>query len=332
MEPRWDDEVLAVKADSGRVRRYRRLQSWYREHQLGVEAGTIKPSAGDERARRAGNYLPIDGRTPSGLNFISAEAFAHAEQRIEQGVAEKAALDPVRLRRNMLSSMPMCFNIFGTLRARPALLRQLLNALIPSLDVAEVEDAQCEVAPLPIDSYLGDKSAFDAAIFFTDTSGDRRFLAVETKYTETFSPKVYDEIAHPLYVDACNFGWFNDGALEVLKQVKTNQLWRNTMLASALQHHGNEKFGSFARGDVLVLCLAEDKGASACVSSVREHLSDPGRLQHVTLEDLAAKAAGIDGLEAFSRRLASRYLNPDHIEGRPVDTTGPTHAGLTSAF
>ncbi len=335
MNPSWDDEALTIRSDSLRVRRYRRLQSWYRENQLGLKPGrsndTTTAKGVLKPARQVGSLLPFDGRSPVGVNFISREAFHHAEDRITQATSEKAALDPVRLRRNMLSSMPMCFNIFGTLRMHPNLLTELLNALLP-LNVKEVEAVICEAAPLPAADYLDDRSAFDAVIFFVDTAGSRRFLAVETKYTEAFSQLRYDEIKHPRYVDACGYGWFSDGALDVLKGIPTNQLWRNTMLASSLETNGNSVWKTFDRGDVAVFCLAEDVAAQKCVDAVRTHLVDPERLHHVTLENMTSTAAGIPGVETFARRFGNRYLHPDDLDERVVDPLGPDGRSPNSVF
>jgi hypothetical protein len=53
MEPAWIDPSLAVDSDSSRTARFRLSQSWYREHNLGVEAGPSRrtPDASDEWAQ-----------------------------------------------------------------------------------------------------------------------------------------------------------------------------------------------------------------------------------------------------------------------------------------
>lgn len=116
------------------MRKYRRLQSWYREVQLEVETATL---AVKDRSSGAARQVVIGSRLPDvavahqpDLNFVSPEAYTHAVERIAAAKHEKAALDPNRLTRNMLSSMPLCFNVFGSLRghsAFPALLSKVLR-------------------------------------------------------------------------------------------------------------------------------------------------------------------------------------------------------------
>ena len=58
-----------------------------------------------------GNMLTVDSAA-RGLNFLSADIFELARQRVARG---SGAVEEFRLMRNMLASQPMCFNLFGPL-------------------------------------------------------------------------------------------------------------------------------------------------------------------------------------------------------------------------
>ena len=94
--------------------RMRRHQSWYRAQVLGVGCGTgPRPSS----TARYGNMLTREDGD-RGLNFVTPTAFAAARDRVAAG---GGAVEPFRLFHNMLSSMPMCFNLFGPLIDDPEL-------------------------------------------------------------------------------------------------------------------------------------------------------------------------------------------------------------------
>ena len=135
--------------------------------------------------------LPADTEAVRrGLNFLTPGVASYAEERI-QGVRRAAGtLDADRLRRNMLSSMPLCFNLFGFLRLHRDLAAQVLGQVL-NLDIARLDDGdgiagiEVEWAP-PRARHLGDRTAFDAVVAYRTGDGRRGFLGVETKYTEPF--------------------------------------------------------------------------------------------------------------------------------------------------
>ena len=102
--------ITYVASDNAVTRRERRRQSAYREDVLGIPAGTAKDG------RTLGNYLPTDDRRS---NFLSDEAADYAAGRVDVVQSEGGQLEETRLFTNMLSSMPLCFSVFGHLRAHP---------------------------------------------------------------------------------------------------------------------------------------------------------------------------------------------------------------------
>ena len=295
--PAWDSADLYPSGESGRVARYRRLQSWYREHVLHARPG----ASGNYPA--LGSYLDADevAANPR-LNFLSDAALTHAEERITQVKAEGGSLDPVRLKRNMLSSMPMCFNLFGTMRGEPDFV-EVFKELFDSAATA-ITEIVCEWAPRPTSEFLADRTAFDAVVFYETDSGPR-FCGVETKYTESFSATEYE---NPRYATVTRgSGWFAnpEKALVDLKGPKSNQLWRNVMLAAAVEAQGGH-----GTGWVAVVALADDPGAESAMRAVGSALTDSNRLKFVALESILDYAAAQQSLRDWSADFRQRYVGP----------------------
>jgi hypothetical protein len=175
----WYDPGLQVPSDPPRRASYRALQSWYRETVLGVEPGW-HPSG-----RLLGSLLPKP-RELDGLNFLDAQIAGYAKRRAWQVQQDGGTLEVGRLRRNMLSSMPLCFNLFGKLHAERSAAAKALSAVL-GLDIADIDEVLVEHAPPAAKQLLGDRTAFDAFLTYTTATGAKGFVGVETKYTEPFS-------------------------------------------------------------------------------------------------------------------------------------------------
>ena len=264
MEPdsddlRWNDPALAVKSDTRWRASYRRLQSWYRETVLGVPPG--KDHLGITRA----NMLPAAAVAKQpGLNFLTEEIAVYARTRAEEVKAEHGALDPDRLRRNMLSSMPLCFNLFGALRDYPDAAAEAFAATL-DLDIKRVFNIVVEWAPDP-ELHLHDRTAFDAIVRYSTGDGRRAFLGIETKYTEPFSPRRYCSERYVELTEDPEAGFRKD-AWKCLKASATNQLWRNALLAHSLR-----RTSEYDRGHVVVISCEGDGGADRAIAGLSAEL------------------------------------------------------------
>lgn len=293
--PAWNDPAIFPTNEHGRIAKYRRHQSWYRECVLQTAPG--KFMAYDP----LGSYLSREAvESDPSLNFLTAEAEVHAVERAAVVKEEGGALDPIRLRQNLLSSMPLCFNLFGSMRGEPAFLT-LFQEIFDSAAI-RIIDVLCEYAPQPPEDHLGDRTAFDAVVFY-ETAAGPRFMGIETKYTEPFSAKEYETERYGEVTK--DSGWFEDPATapSVLKRSKSNQLWRNMILAASL-----ESVGAHGRGSVAVVALEDDPGATKAVKILREHLTDQTRLVWAPIEALLNAADGVPELAEWSLVFRLRYV------------------------
>ena len=291
MAPKWDEPELAVGSDSKRTARYRRLQSLWRESVIGLPPGQ------DSKGKSIGSWLP----EPSASQWLTPVIAAYVETRVPEALRDGEAIEQKRLRTNLLSSQPLCFNIFGQFAAQPESAARVLSRTL-DLQIDSVDEVLVEHAPPTARTRLGDRTAFDAFVRYTHPDG-RGFLGVETKYTEPFSAPEYESSA---YFKATNDpeGWFSSGSVDIAKATSTNQLWRNCMLAQL-----TEQTDMPVTGSVVVLSVRDDPHADAAVRGMHSILKEPKRrLLHASLEELTEHALEERTMRAWACMFRSRYL------------------------
>lgn len=216
------------KSDPHFMARMRFHQSWYRDNVLDVPHG-MGPKAGD--TTKWGNMLTRESGA-KGLNFLTPEIFKVVKHRLGDA---RGTIDKYRLLHNMLSSQPMCFNLFGPLVVNHDLATEVLKLILPN-EVKKVVDVKIEYAPEPACEYLDDRTAFDAFVEFVRPDGKYGFVGIETKLTEPFSQKDYDTPAYRHWTELNDSPWPKE-SWSRLADISHNQLWRDHLLAVALRHH-----------------------------------------------------------------------------------------------
>ena len=272
-------------------RRMRWHQSWYRHEVLGVPYGN-GPNAKSTTAY--GNMLGADS-AERGMNFLSPGIHSLAEGRIAEA---HGAVEPFRLRRNLLSSQAMCFNLFGEL----ALDHELATKLARSVwgdHVGRVTSVRFEWAPGPPADYLDDATAFDAIIEYEAFDGMRGFVGVETKLTEPFSEGAYDGEKYRRWMTP-DAPWHADAASEVA-EVAHNQLWRDHLLAWSLLRHPNSEY---RHGRLCVVYHGDDHDTREVVGGYRRLLQDETTFQSLELADIVSawRPDGGEWLSMFEER------------------------------
>jgi hypothetical protein len=288
---------------TGRMRFH---QSWYRRHVLDLPPGP-NPAA---RGQLYGNMLRAeDGNR--GFNFLSAAIHRCAAARLAEN---KGAVEPFRLRNNLLSSQPMCFNLFAPLKLDLDLATAVIRSLPGVSNEIRVTDVKLEFPP-PEEQHLGDRTAFDAWIEYS--RGDRHgFIGIETKLTETFSPKEY--AFAPRYSRWLTEPgwWWQSGAEQHFKNPQFNQMWRNHLLAFAMLNQPTKRY---QEAFCAVIHHDQDTTCPMAIAAYRQHvaaLAQPTLLQWPLNEVITrwrgalADRAHHDWMNAF--RL--RYLGPSASE------------------
>lgn len=237
------------------------------------------------------------------LNFLDRNIAEYAQRRAVQIKNEGGTIDRDRLMRNMLSSMPLCFNLFGYLREHYGEAAHGLGKLL-DLDIDDIFGIEVEWAP-DRDAHLRDRTAFDAFVRYRTTDGRRAFLGVETKYTEPFSSTPYVSEHYDRLTRDMDSG-FKAGAEKRLCKPATNQLWRNALLVHSLRLTRD-----FCDGHVVVLSCEGDAGARRAITGLESELRQPSSLlRTTTYEKVVTEFATIPATRMWASEFRRRYLMP----------------------
>ena len=246
------------KGDDRFTARLRFHQSWWRHDRLGVAAGS------DQRGNTYGNYL-TEGAAADGLNFLTPAIAQYARERISSG----GGVEEFRCTRNLLSSQPMAFNLFGPLHIDSELAATLLRPLIPGgVAAAEVE---IEWAP-DSHAHLHDRTSFDAVARCRREDWSATIVAIETKLTEPFSQRHYDTPRYRSVAKASTV-WRDPQDLDLADQ-RWNQLWRNQLLVEAMRQQRDA--APDLRGVAVVVHHPDDIRCHDTVAAYRRFLTSPG--------------------------------------------------------
>ena len=250
-------------SDNRFAARMRFHQSWYRRHVLNLPPG----SNPDARGALYGSMLRHEDGM-QGYNFLNKAIHRFAEKRLDEA---QGAVAPKRLRNNLLSSQPMCFNLFAPLALDLALASRLIGSLSGLPDGLRVTEVKIEYAP-PKERHLNDNTAFDAWIAYERDGDVRGFVGIETKLTEPFSQAEYafDE-RYGRWRDQPGW-WWRPGAERVFSDRRFNQLWRNHLLAFSILHQPEQVY---QEGFCAVVYHDEDAACIRAIEAYRPQL-EPG--------------------------------------------------------
>lgn len=257
----------------------------------------------------SGRKKPLGSRISAFAAAAGANFLDPALQRLarrEMAYREPGAMiDEHRVWSNMLSSMPLAFNLFGALKLDRNLAQAVCGTLWPTL-ASEVCHVQFEHSPARGDErFTADGTAFDVFISCRDSGGAKTFIAIEVKYSEAMtepearSRSRYEELTEDcsLYADP------SDGAL---RANPLQQLWREHMLAECMIANGLYDRGVF----VCVAPKLNDPVQRACKLYRSKLLDRDGAcgFASLALEDLVS-AIREAGAYEFAAALNERYCD-----------------------
>ncbi|MGY0540926.1 PGN_0703 family putative restriction endonuclease [Nocardioides sp. YJ-D4] len=253
----WFD---ADKAGGQMMTAFKREARW-RQHRWAVdELGIV--SFGTHAGRRTFDETPVedipngtklgDGDAEAGANFLTPEIHRIARARVAEK-QDHQTLDAKRLYRDLLSSMPMAFNLFGeaSLPENHASRRRLAELFgVPD---AEPSAILFEWSPgRGSDLYTRDRTAFDVALVLGRPNAPLTVLGVETKYHEHSAKDPKPSADRPAAVarheDQTEFliavaeasGVFRPGWQDKVLDTALRQIWRDHLLALSMRNHPDQ--------------------------------------------------------------------------------------------
>lgn len=294
---------LPVASDSVFQGQLRRLQSTWREER-GLPIGT-------HRGRPLGSRLALprpiaELRADDLANYLTPtiQDLVHREVIGSRGQHDKLYGVP-RIFDDLLSSQPLCFNLFGELAADTRAATEVAKLLWPTR-VLQVTSIQFEHSPGRGDErYLGTRSAFDVYIEHTTPAGGLGFIGIEVKYHENLrgQPATIRQRARQV-ADAS--GIFPDDRSE-LERLPLQQIWLDHLLALAMLQAGEYKSGLF-----VFLYPAGNAPCAAASDRYRSLLTNTSTFERLTLESVVAAirwATRADWIEAVNHR----YFNVSRL-------------------
>lgn len=284
----------------------RLLQSLWRQDS-GLPIGTHRSQ--DGKRRKLGSRINT-ASARGGANFLNAD-IANLTRREVVYREVGAIIDQERLWTNLLSSQPLCFNLFGGLKLDQDKANTFFRTLFPDY-VEQVEGIWFEHSPGRGDpTFTADHSAFDVFVPVLTTTGESGFIAIEVKYSETMMEPAaqmrprYDELSAAA-------GVFQDPNAQALREAPLQQLWREHLLSRAMVESG-----LYAQGRFVVIHPAQNTNVAAAVRAYRRHLASPNPeetgFQAVTLEECLTTLAAI-GDQDTADALRTRYLDFARID------------------
>lgn len=285
------------------------MQSIWREDR-GLPIGSY---VGEDKKRRKVGSRISDSAGRAGFNFLTP-AIAHVVHREVAYREIGAMIDEERLYTNLLSSMPLCFNLFVPLKQELVRATSVLHELIPAF-AGTARQVLFEHSPgRGNPRFTADYSAFDALIRYVSPEGRRGFVAIEVKYSESMREPVarmrprYDELAE-------TSGLFIDPADPALRGNPYQQLWREHLLAQSMIDAGLYDEGVF-----VTIAPEHNHQVQEATAGYRALLQEPseGKVSFVdlTLEQVieAIRLSDPDHASALHRRYCDWWLVDGEIE------------------
>ena len=305
----------ADRADSPRMTAFKREARW-RQHLWATRQLRIT-EFGHHRAGGpgpGGHDVPNGTKLPpsaleTGANFLSDAILAAVEDRLRQPQPHQT-LDTTRLRGDLLSSMPMAFNLFGEAAASGAVdARSALAATfgLPA-ERAQRSSILFEWSPGRRDpDYTRDRTAFDVVLRLDLATGPPIVAGIETKYHEHCARELVpksqtsaqrrSEQTDFLVGIAETSGVFRAGWKDAILTTGLRQIWRDHLLVLSMRQHP-ERWDT--RSCYVLIYPARNISFCEVATSYQELL--------------------IDGDESFVSRTLEDVLEPAFPAGSPTRT------------
>lgn len=263
------------KADNRYQAYYRYLQSlWRASNNI-----PVKKNEGQSDNEVYGNYT-----SDPQANFMTEGIRSLVDYELSPENKGDRLIEETRLRSNLLSSQPLCFNLFGELKLHLDKASQFFDILYDNY-FKSIDKIEFEYNPARRDPRLtGDRSAFDVFVEYTSIAGKKGFIGIEVKYSETLNEgaNTVDDILNKQFCDEprtrrdryreLSKGLFAETSYGNLEQLPAFQIWRDHLLAVSMCKAFPEKYDE---GLFLFLAPYSNKNCRDGVEKYKKLLLNP---------------------------------------------------------
>lgn len=296
-------DIVSGDPETTRFKQQARLHQalWRESRDYPIGSQPMCPEPG-ETSRPLGSRMDVPVARKSGANFLNEEIYRVVQNRLANPQPHQT-LDADRLHCDLLSSMPMCFNLFGVLQSDLEMADRAVHAWWPDVPgcVCAVHFEWSPGRRLK-GEYLENRSAFDVAFELELPDGGRGVFGVETKYHENCKSEdtPSDERRERYTKVARESGLFTESAIDQIMGTDLQQIWLDHLLALSMTQDPSKKW-SWA-GFALVHPAQNPSYARAC-ERYKSLLQDTASIQVSTLESLLSTGVlPSETASAFSER------------------------------
>jgi hypothetical protein len=279
------------------------LQSMWRTEK-GYQPGLFQ-------GRKLGNLLPMPWARDTLNNYLSATIKAVVKKELASESGTGKLYGKPRIFNNLLSSQPLCFNLFAELQQDLGLATRVFGQLCPGR-VKRVLKMEFEYSPGRGDmAYTGDRSAFDVYVEYLNTANARGFIGIEVKYHENLKNPPAN-MRDRYFKVASMMGCFKRDCLDILQLSPLEQIWRDHLLAGSLLCSNRD---GFKEGFFAILYPQDNPHCREAINRYQQCLSDNNTFKSWTLEEVVSVIKQ-NTQGRWIDELIDRYLNFRKIETR----------------
>jgi hypothetical protein len=309
MTPTWEEmerHKVAVRGDAPWQRRLRLAQALWREEQK-LPIGR-QPGRDGAEGRELGSRIAMPNAKDDLSNYLTDTIRDVLRETMSDEVTSREAklIKEPRIYDDLLSSQPLCFNLFGELKADLGVASAWAQHLWPER-VAAVTRLEFEHSPGRGDPrYLGNRTAFDVYLEHAVPGGGSGFIGIEVKYHEDLQEPPSETRDRVLQVARAS-NLFSEESINALREPPLQQVWFDHLLAlSMLQTDAASWAGN---GLFVFLHPVANEACYRVVNAYERHLQNHRTFQRLTLEEVVGAlrvTSGAPWIEAFHQR----YLGP----------------------
>ena len=296
-----------VSGELGWQRQLRLLQAlWREEQQLPIG---MHPRAGDER-RPLGSRIALPDAQETLGNYLTDTIRTVLQEELASATAGQKLFSAPRIFDDLLSSQPLCFNLFGELKADLSLATAWGHHLWPDR-VERVTRLEFEHSPGRGDaSYLGNRTAFDVYLEHTTADGGQGFIGIEVKYHESLRVDPAETRERTSEV-AQRSGLFSERDWPALSRPPLQQVWFDHLLALSMLQTDAERWDG--NGLFVFLHPVANLASYRVVNRYESCLQRPAYFQRLTLEEVVAALRLIDH-SPWIDQFEHRYLTYSKVQ------------------
>jgi len=197
-----------------------------------------------------GNFLPAQFAKTAKSNFLTENIKLLVEYELLRKANFNKLIREDRMWENLLSSQPLCFNLFGELHFDHKLATKFFKKLFPQM-VDKVTDIFFEHSPgRGNEIFTGDHSAFDIFVEYS-REGIKGFIGIEVKYAECLKEESSSKAEAILkkhsarYSQLTTLDVFKPGAIMNVSKPPLSQIWRDHLLSISTRNSYDEGFFVF---------------------------------------------------------------------------------------